>query len=352
MIGKSIFFISLLIFSTRVHAQLIPDLSLVSFHYIVCLDGGGSKTSLQILDRSGEPLELEQEGVTSQIVFGSPSNINTIGAEGFAQMLDSLFQALTVGEQKIPFSSLQANCLVIGGIAGLASPTNLEKAKMIFQDKGFQMERLILASDVHLALELVDGVGIVLIAGTGSIALGVEEENEIRAGGFGRLLGDEGSGYAIGIRAIKSALEEEFGYGKSTCLSEKIKNFYHVEKVRDLIPSIYAGKIPPSEIARLAPDVFASAEAGDPISRTIIIEAAQDLSNLVLHVLKRMHASDCIPVVLIGGLFQGYPVFAERIFQSEPLYTFLEQERKSIVLCDLSAKNVASHVAQKILKSN
>ncbi|MBS3905288.1 MAG: hypothetical protein KGZ39_08190 [Simkania sp.] len=351
MIMQSLFFFSLFIFFVQAQAHALLDLSLTSFKYIVCLDGGGSKTSLQILDRSGKPLQLEQQGVTSETLLGSSSNINTIGAEGFAQTLDDLFQSLTVGEQKIPFSSLQTDCLVIGGIAGLASPTNLEKAKNLFQSKGFQMDHLILASDVNLALELVDGTGIVLIAGTGSVAIGTEEGRELRAGGFGPLLGDEGSGYAMGIRAIQSALEEEFGYGESTCLSEQIKTTYHVEKVRDLIPAIYSGKIQPSAIAQLAPHVFASAEAGDLISLQIVTEATQDLSHLVLYVISQMHTSGPIPLILMGGLFHGSPIFAQRILQSEPLRTFLEQQRKSILLCDLNTKNVASQVVQKSLKT-
>jgi len=153
------------------------------------------------------------------------------------------------------------------------------------------------------------------------------------------------------MNAIKSALEEELGYGRSTCLSKQIKSFYHVEKVRDLLPSINSGKMQPSEIAQLAPHVFASAQAGDPISDKIITEAAQDLSQLLLHVLSRMHASDRIPVVLMGELFHDNPAFIERIFQSEPLYTFFEQERKSIALYNFSAQHVASQVAQKALNA-
>ena len=351
MIAKCIFFFSLLFFGIQGHARLIPDLSLASFNYIVCLHGG-SKTSLQILDRGGKPLALEQHGRTSQIFFGTSSNINNVGSEGFAQVLNDLFQSLLVGEQKIPFSSLQGDCLVIGGIAGLSNPANLEKAKAIFQSKGFRMDRLILAGDVHLALELVDDTGIVLIAGTGSVALGIEDGNECKAGGFGRILGDEGSGYAMGIRALQSALEEELGYGKSTCLSNQIKSFYRVEKIRDLIPSINSGAIQPSEIAQLAPHVFASAQGKDPIAGKIVAEAAQDLSKLMLHVLSRMHASDRIPVVLMGELFQDNPVFIEQIFQSEPLHSFLEQEQKSIALFNLSEKNIASQVAQKYQGEN
>lgn len=313
-------------------------IQLQAFHYYVCLDGGGTKTSLQILDQNGLPLFLERENEAAYTLHGPSSNINVIGVDGFRRALDHLFDSLKVGG--VPFSNICSDCQLIAGYAGLGNASNQEKAKAIFQEKGFFLDEAIVVSDAKLALELLDGNGIVLIAGTGSIALGIQEDKEIRAGGFGPLLGDEGSGYSMGIQAIKAALEEEFGYGSTTQLTSQIKDRYHVEEVRDLIPRIHSAEISRAEIAALVPIIFNLAETGDRVSFEIMTRAANELISLVMHVLRRMDVSKSIPVILVGGLFQTDSSFTRLIFQSHSL-------PNAVMLLDYSGRNLASEVARK-----
>ncbi|MBX9923875.1 MAG: hypothetical protein K2Y01_07165 [Rhabdochlamydiaceae bacterium] len=339
----------LLFFFIDGQAHMKSDILTNTFKYIVCLHGAES-TSLQILNLSGEPLGLEQKDRSSSTtIIGPCSNINIVGSEGFEQVLHTMLFSLTIGKEKIPFSSIQKDCLILGGFAGLSSSANLQKAKSIFEKNGFLKERLILCGDVHLARELVENKGIICIAGFGSVALGVDGNKEMKAGGFGRVLGDEGSSYAIGIHAIKASLEDEYGYGLPTCLTDSIKNFYNVKKVSDLITSINNGEITVTEITELASTVFLSAQTGDLVSNAIILEAARDLSVMVSHVVKQLQTSETIPILLLGNLFHEQPLFIEQVFEFYEFIAFLEKEQKTITVVNISGENIATLVAQKKL---
>jgi N-acetylglucosamine kinase-like BadF-type ATPase len=174
-------------------------------------------------------------------------------------------------------------------------------------------------SDAEMALQLIDGEGISLIAGTGSICLGKKNETLFRVGGLGRILGDEGSGYQIGLQALKAALAEEYGWGIATSLTPALKDLFQVTDLKTLIPKINLGEIPPSKIALSAPLVFCKALEQDEIANEIIDRAARDLGDLLTKMVNISSLSDC-EIHLWGGIFKNThsEVFIQKVMETLP----------------------------------
>ncbi|HEY8530717.1 MAG TPA: BadF/BadG/BcrA/BcrD ATPase family protein, partial [Limnochorda sp.] len=159
--------------------------------------------------------------------------------------------------------------------------------------------------------------GVLLLAGTGSLALALGPDGrEIRAGGWGYLLGDEGSGYWIGREAIRAALRAEDGRGPATSLTRRLCRAAGVERVSDLVGPVHRGEWSRARIAGLAKDVLEAAVQGDEVARAIIDSAARELALLVRAVLDRaefLASLDPVPTVTAGGLFRMGEAWLARV---------------------------------------
>lgn len=162
-------------------------------------------------------------------------------------------------------------------------------------------------SDARIALAgaFAGEPGIILIAGTGSICYGINEEGEMaRSGGWGYLLGDEGSGYFLGQQALIAALKDFDGRGQKTELRPVLEEKFGVENISLIIPAVYSGKISREAIAGLAPLVFDTADRGDAVAREILQRAGLALAGLTRAVAVRLGLTGkLIRLALIGGLF-------------------------------------------------
>jgi len=176
--------------------------------------------------------------------------------------------------------------------------------------------------------------GVAVVAGTGSIAYGRNERgDEVRVGGWGWLVGDEGSAFDIARRAINAAFRSYDGRGPSTSLTDAVKRRFNVKDLRDLITYLYAGRgTPVARIARLAPLVNAAAVRGDEVARRILNEAGEELASAVIAAVRRLGmAGRSVVVGGVGGVFRSRFVtnsfrrklFSERAFRPilrGPLY--------------------------------
>jgi N-acetylglucosamine kinase-like BadF-type ATPase len=117
-------------------------------------------------------------------------------------------------------------------------------------------------------------------------------------------LGDEGSGYQIGLSAIRAALAEEFGYGPPTRLTPVLRAFYQVAEMKSLFPKINSLDMSAADIAAAASFVFEEAEKNDAVASEIVSQAANDLRQLVTTALKISHLKNC-EMHLWGGVFKG-----------------------------------------------
>lgn len=277
-------------------------------NYLVCIEGGGSKTILQVMNQKGQILPLLKNGVKDDKIETSGSNINQIGPDGVRKILNSLFEKVFLlegnGNQEIELKSILPNSRIIAGIAGAGLPQNKQSIISLIQEIGLSSDRVLVMSDAEMALQLINGDGIILIAGTGSICLGKRDENLFRVGGLGRILGDEGSGYQIGLQALKASLAEEYGWGISTILTPALKEHFEVSDLKILIPKINLGEIPPSKIASSAPIVFSKAAEQDEVAQMIINRAVGDISYILTTMINISSLSDC-EIHLWGGIFKN-----------------------------------------------
>jgi N-acetylglucosamine kinase-like BadF-type ATPase len=149
--------------------------------------------------------------------------------------------------------------------------------------------------------------GVVLIAGGGAIGYGVTEEgDEAIAGGYGFLLGDEGSAFDIGKRAIAAAARGADRRAEPTALQNVVEEHFEVERVRQLPRVIYAAGFSRERISLLAPKVVRTAEAGDVAAVEIVQNAGEELARTALGVIRQLFTPGTgVSVYLTGGVFRA-----------------------------------------------
>lgn len=289
--------------------------------YTLCIEGGGSKTILQVIDQEGQVVPLMQNGRRRDKIEAGSSNINAIGPEGVREVLRSLFEdvLLVQGERELPLIDLIPDSHIIAGMAGAAVSQNKQTLLALFEEWEIKADHILVMGDAEMALHLIEGEGIILIAGTGSICLGKKEETLFRVGGLGRVLGDEGSGYYMGLQALKAALAEEYGWGATTSLTPALKELFNGSDLKSLIPKIHLGEISPAKIASIAPLVFTHAWEKDRVAEKIINDAAHHLSYLLATMLSTSPFSHC-EVHLWGGIFKNVHAedFIQKIVEGMP----------------------------------
>lgn len=150
--------------------------------------------------------------------------------------------------------------------------------------------------------------GVVVISGTGSIAFGVNSQGKrARAGGWGHVLGDEGSGYDIARRGLIAALRDFDGRGPRTSLRERLTGELYLSSIEEVIPLLYSGQLSQRNLAALYPLVVSAAEEEDPVAVGLLEEAAEELSCAASAVLRGLDEPVALPVVMWGGAFQNGP---------------------------------------------
>lgn len=272
--------------------------------YIICLDGGGSKTELQVLDKNGVVLSLKSKDLISDRVYASGSNINTVGDDGIQAVLLTLLNETMFENTTVSLASIVKNGAIVGGFAGAETQEAKESITNLIKKFGFNANTIVVAGDAEVALEFADDNGIILISGTGSVCFGRKQEKSLRVGGLGRLIGDEGSGYQIGLAGLKAALEDEYGWGKPTTLKEAIKKHFNFTEIKNIIRPFHRGEVSPARIAALAPIVFRHGEEGDFCATNIIDTMARNLSALLTTMIQQGQFS-CCPLYFLGGTFKN-----------------------------------------------
>ncbi|MEO8216525.1 MAG: BadF/BadG/BcrA/BcrD ATPase family protein [Acidobacteriota bacterium] len=263
--------------------------------YFVGLDGGGSKTSAVLVNDRFEELGHGLSG---------PSNYLRVG---IAEATDSVATAV---EQALRTSGLAPDQVKFTycGIAGSDHPRHRERLvealRHLFPRNNFTVD-----SDASIALTagVGFGPGVVVIAGTGSVAFGRNETNDhARAGGWGPTLGDEGSAYTIGRRGLSAVARSFDGRGPKTIITDVLCNRYRICDPQDLPWFIYSPTTHASDIAVHCRTVIEAAEKGDPIAVEILREEGSELGLTVVAVGRRLHMlEDGFPVAYVGGVFRA-----------------------------------------------
>ena len=260
--------------------------------YLIGMDGGGTKTKCVLTDIDLNPIYE---------TIGAPSNFLVIGSETVAETILNLLNDCT-SSQNISSSEIEAIVLGTTG-GGRRNDAELLEQK-IFEDvkqKSISINKFRVESDARIALEgsFFGKEGSILIAGTGSIMFGKDEAGEIhRVGGFGRYIGDEGSGYRIGRIGLNAVARYYDGRAKSTKIADLLEQEFSISTSEQLITEVYRNNF---NIAAVAPLVFDAAESGDKIAQRILEDEANELM-LHINAMKLKLNVQLLKVSLIGSL--------------------------------------------------
>ena len=260
--------------------------------YLIGVDGGGSKTLALAADLQGNILGRGTAG---------PSNHLSVGFEAACQAIEQAIQSALEEAGFAPQADLRAICLGLGGVGRPAEAALFQG----WANQRFPGIPARVVTDAHLALAAgtPQGWGVCLICGTGSIAYGRDPSGrEARAGGWGYLFGDEGSGYAIGAAALRAVSQAADGRLEPTRLTQAVLEAWGLQEPQQIIPRAYNAPSPRADIAHLAKIVEQAAKLGDAQAQSILRQAGMELARLVQAAAAQLELEGPFPLALAGGV--------------------------------------------------
>jgi N-acetylglucosamine kinase-like BadF-type ATPase len=268
--------------------------------HVLGIDAGGTKTVCLLADEHGA---IVSEG------RGPGANLHAAGELAVEKVLHGVMEA-AIGDRGITPAAI---CL---GIAGVDRDDEARTVRALMRRIGYK-SRVLVVNDALIALVAGagDAPGIVIIAGTGSIAYGRNAAGEAaRAGGWGHMIGDEGSGYWIGREALAAVMRGADGRGPATGLTAEILAHFDVEDVSRLPRIVYDRDVPRASVAAVGPIVQRVGEQGDAVAMRILERAADELVLAARSVATRLEMrGDAFTFYLAGGVFPVVPWLAEEL---------------------------------------
>lgn len=254
---------------------------------IIGIEGGGTKTGCAVLNEQGERLAYAE---------GGPANLNFVDE---ATLRESFETALNGALQGIDEPILALGYTVAGTRANwhwlldrLGNPLAfaIEESRMAMLSTGAEMAH-----------------GVSVVAGTGSLIGGFKNDELVKQmGGWGALLGDEGSAYDVAMRGIRAAVRAWDGRDRENGLIQAVQEFFGVQDLRELVPLFYQKGVPRHKVAAFAQSVVATARKGDPTAKMILARAGFDLSRDAQACAALLFTrDDTFTVAMTGGMFKS-----------------------------------------------
>ncbi|AWK50792.1 ATPase [Clostridium beijerinckii] len=281
--------------------------------YVIGVDGGGTKTEASAYDSHGKVIATSIKG------FANLLNNKEIA-------LDNIVSAIREIINRFGTNDLN------GVYLGIAGSEVGENSKIISDTIKRELKiNCVVMNDAEIALKamLKGKDGILTIAGTGSVAFGINNNVTSRCGGWGNLLGDEGSGYRVSIDAIKRMIYEEENSIEKSELTKKIMKHLEIISVEEVTKFVYSST--KDEIAALTPIVARLGEAGDEIAAGILIKEGRELAKTVINVYKKLKFKSC-SIALVGGVIRKAKVLRN---------AFEDYLRESIVIEDIVDEEIS-----------
>lgn len=262
--------------------------------HVLGIDAGGTKTVCLLADEHGSIVSEAR---------GPGANLHAAGELAVEKVLHEVMEQ-AIGDRPIVPDAIGL------GIAGVDRAREMRTVRAIMRRIGHK-SRIVVVNDALIALVAgaKDAPGIVIIAGTGSIAYGRNAQGEAaRAGGWGHMIGDEGSGYWIGREALAAVMRASDGRGPATELTTGILANLQVDDESQLPRIVYDREVPRMTVAALGPIVQAVADQGDAVAKGILERAADELVMAARSVATRLEMrGDAFTFYLAGGVFRVVP---------------------------------------------
>jgi glucosamine kinase len=263
--------------------------------FLLGIDGGATKTLAAVLDVERGALHVGH---------GGPSNQDAVGVRAAGR---GLFEAADEALARAGIGDAQLDAAVLA-VAG--TDTDAVEAHV----RAERSREWIVVGDVVGAWATATGArpGVGAISGTGSNVFGVGPDGRAwRAGGWGHLLGDEGSGYWLGVQSIKAALRDRERSGPETPLSDAAVEFFGASTVEAMATLVYSVPLTKDRIAAFARETAALAERGDPVARELYERGAVELAQQIAAVIHETGLQGTFPVGLIGSAWKAGAVFVD-----------------------------------------
>jgi len=268
--------------------------------HVLGIDAGGTKTVCLLANSQGE---IVSEG------RGPGANLHTAGELAVEKVLHAAMEAAIGDRDIIP----AAVCL---GIAGVDRDDEEMAVRAIMRRIGYK-SRVLVVNDalIGLVAGARDEPGIAINAGTGSIVYGRNAKFEAaRAGGWGHMIGDEGSGYWIGRESLAAVMRAFDGRGPETSLTADILSYFNVNDESRLPRIVYDREQPRSSVAALGPIAQRAADQGDAVAVRILERAAEELVLAARSVATRLEMrGDEFSFYLAGGAFRVVPWLVDEL---------------------------------------
>lgn len=272
------------------------------------VDGGQSGTRAVLADEHGQVLAIGT----------GPACDHITAPRGYESNQAAIHSAIKDALEKSDSST--SDIIAIG--MGLTSAPRELNAQPIFEKIVREIanpEHIWIDHDAatNLAGATAGAPGVMVIAGSGSIAYGINESgDEGRAGGLGYLMGDEGSAWWIGITALQAAAAAADGRGPETALLPYVLDHYDLPTIRHIHTLLYADMFTRPMVSGITVDVAKLAQT-DEVARAIMTEAGERLANMVLATIRQIHRSgDAVEVFPTGGVFRAGDVVMQPFEQT------------------------------------
>ncbi len=245
---------------------------------IIGVDGGGTKTRVMVKERpDGETLFDQNFGM---------SNYNNIGVEGLRAVFRVIYEALITC-----FGERLKDAILVLGSAGVDRPNDVEIYLSALKESGFTCQ-LEVVNDAEIALIGGNGgrKGALVIAGTGSIVVGIDSKGKIvRSGGWGGLISDEGSGFQIGRHAIAAVMQEYDKVIAPTSFTEKLLTHFQLASPEGFMDLLYLeNTIPVNKVASCTPIILEAWAKGDEAACMIVEAELGKLVGLVVGISRQL----------------------------------------------------------------
>lgn len=268
-------------------------------NYVCGWDGGGTKTRVYC--------RADDAAVLADLTFG-PLNLNGARREVVMQTVRGGLECMSALS-----GGLSACRALVIGMAGASNAEAVTFVRAALREGGYNGP-LRITGDHEIALAgAIKGVGAVLIAGTGGICLGRDARGKLyRTGGYGYLIDDCGSGYAIGRDILSAIVRAEDGRGPHTCFTKLIYDRLNVDGISSMIAWLYSAATGKRDIAALAPLLSDALAANDAAAQAIADSAGRTLAEMALNTWRRAGLSGG-ELALSGSVLERQPRIREQV---------------------------------------